>query len=52
MGQREALDVEIDDSVYRETYQRLVIGFSREDFQHIGDAAANDDTAILFNTVA
>ena len=50
IGQREALDVEVDDSIYRETYQRLVIGFALEDFQHIGDAAANDDTAILFNT--
>lgn len=49
-GQREALDIEVDDSVYRETYQRLVIGFQREDFQHIGDAAANDDVAILYNT--
>ena len=51
-GQREALDVEVDDSLYRETYQRLVIGFMREDFQHIGDAQANDDTSILFNTAA
>ncbi len=52
MGQREALDVEVDDSLYRETYQRLVIGFMREDFQHIGDAATNDDTSILINTIA
>lgn len=52
IGQREALDIEVDDSVYRETYQRLVIGFQREDFQHIGDAAANDDVAALFNTAA
>lgn len=49
IGEREPLDVEVDDSVYRETYQRLVVGFQREDFQHIGDAAANDDVAIVRN---
>ena len=49
MGQRMALDVEVDDSIYRESYQRVVLGFMREDFQHIGDAAANDDTAIAYN---
>lgn len=49
MGQREPLDVEIDDSIYRESYQRVVVGFMREDFQHVGEAAANDDTAIAFN---
>lgn len=49
IGQRDALDIEVDDSVYRETYQRLVIGFQREDFQHIGPAAA-DTVAAIFNT--
>lgn len=49
MGQRMALDVEVDDSIYRETFQRVLVGFMREDFQHIGDAAANDDTAIAYN---
>ena len=49
MGQREGIDVEVDDSAYRETYQRLVIGFMREDFQNLGDAASNDDVAILYN---
>lgn len=49
MGQRSALEVEVDDSIYRETYQRVVVGFMREDFQHIGDAAANEDTAIAYN---
>jgi hypothetical protein len=49
IGQRDMLDIEVDDSVYRETYQRLVIGFQREDFQHIGDATANDDVGILYN---
>jgi hypothetical protein len=49
MGQRMALDVEVDDSVYRETFQRVMVAFMREDFQHIGDAATNDDTAISYN---
>lgn len=49
MGQRSALEVEVDDSIYRETYQRVVVGFMREDFQHIGDAATNEDTAIAYN---
>jgi hypothetical protein len=49
IGQRMALDVEVDDSIYRETYQRVVVGFMREDFQNIGDASANDDTAYLYN---
>jgi hypothetical protein len=44
-----ALDIEVDDSVYRETFQRLIVGFSRADYQHIGDAATNEDTAIAFN---
>jgi hypothetical protein len=49
MGQRMALDVEVDDSIYRQTYQRVLVGFMREDFQHIGDAATNEDTAISYN---
>lgn len=49
-GQRMALDVEVDDSIYRETYQRVLVGFMREDFQNIGDNSANDDTAIGYNT--
>lgn len=49
-GQRMALDVEVDDSIYRETYQRVLVGFMREDFQNIGDASSNDDTAIGYNT--
>lgn len=49
IGQRMALDVEVDDSIYRETYQRVVVGFQREDFQSLADAATNDDTAIAFN---
>lgn len=49
MGQRMALDVEVDDSIYRETYQRVLVGFMREDFQSLAGAAANDDTAISYN---
>jgi hypothetical protein len=49
IGQRMALDVEVDDSIYREQFQRVVVAFAREDPQHIGDAAANDDTALTFN---
>jgi HK97 family phage major capsid protein len=49
MGQRMALDVEVDDSIYRETYQRVLVGFMREDFQSITDTAANEDTSIGYN---
>lgn len=49
MGQRMALDVQVDDSIYRETYQRVAVGFMREDFQNVGDASSNDDTAIGYN---
>jgi hypothetical protein len=49
MGQRMAMDVEVDDSIYRETYQRVLVGFMREDFQNIGDASTNDDTAVAVN---
>jgi len=49
LGQRMALDIEVDDSIYREAFQRVVVGFMREDFQHVGDAASNDDTGILRN---
>ena len=35
-------DVEVDDSIYRETYQRVLVGFMREDFQSLAGAAAND----------
>jgi hypothetical protein len=49
MGQRMALDIQADDSIYRETYQRVLVGFQREDFQHIGSAATNEDTAIAYN---
>ena len=41
--------VEVDDSIYRETFQRVMVAFMREDFQHIGSAATNEDTAIAVN---
>jgi hypothetical protein len=46
MGQRTPLAVEVDDSIYRETYQRVVVGFMREDFQSIAPASTDEDTAI------
>lgn len=49
LGQRMALDVMTDDVLYAETFQRVAIGFMREDFQHVGTAAANDDTSIGYN---
>lgn len=49
LGQRMALDIEVDDSIYRESFQRVVVGFMREDFQNLGDAVTNEDTAILRN---
>ncbi len=49
IGQRMALDVEVNDVLYGETFQRVALAFMREDFQHIGSAAANDDTAIAYN---
>ena len=48
LGQRMALDVEVDDSIYRETFQRVMVAFMREDFQNIGESAG-DDTAYLYN---
>jgi hypothetical protein len=49
MGQRMALDVEVDDSLYRESFQRVMVAFQREDFASIASAATDDDTAISFN---
>lgn len=49
IGQRMALDIEVDDSIYRETFQRVMVSFQRQDFQHIGSAAADDNTAIAYN---
>lgn len=49
MGQRMALDVVTNDVLYLETFQRVAVAFMREDFQHIGSAATNEDTAIAYN---
>lgn len=48
MGQRMALDIEVDDSIYRETFQRVLVGFQREDFQSVGETSG-DDTAVGYN---
>lgn len=52
MGQRMALDIEIDDSLYRETFQRVAVGFQRLDFQHIGAASTDDNTSIGYNVTS
>ena len=52
MGQRMALDVEVDDSIYRETYQRVMVGFMREDFQSIASASTDDNTSIGYNVTS
>lgn len=49
IGQRMALEVEADDSIYRETFQRVLVSFQRADFQHIGSAATDDNVAIAYN---
>jgi HK97 family phage major capsid protein len=50
MGGRTPLSLETDDSIYRETYQRVVVGFLREDFQNVNAAGSSaDDTAISYN---
>jgi len=50
MGTRTGLAIETDDSIYRETYQRVLVGFQREDFQNINaDGSAADDTSISYN---
>jgi len=49
MGRRMALDFMTSDELYAETFQRVGVAFSREDFQHVGTAAANDDTAMSYN---
>ena len=37
------------DAIYRETFHRLLVAYKREDYQHIGDAATNEDTANAYN---
>lgn len=50
MGTRSPLAIETDDSIYRESYQRVIVGFLREDFQNVNaDGSSADDTAISYN---
>lgn len=50
MGQRTPLALETDDSIYRETYQRVVVGFMREDFANVNArGTSEDDTSIVYN---
>lgn len=50
MGQRTPLALETDDSIYRETYQRVVVGFMRQDFQNVNArGTSEDDTSIVYN---
>ena len=49
-GQRTPLALETDDSIYRETYQRVIVGFMREDFQNVNArGTSEDDTSIVYN---
>lgn len=50
MGQRTPLALETDDSIYRETFQRVVVGFVRQDFQNVNArGTSEDDTSIVYN---
>lgn len=50
MGMRQPLTLEVDDSLYRESYQRAAFGFSRQDFQNINaDGSSAKDTGIVLN---
>jgi len=50
MGQRSPLALEVDDSIYRETYQRVVVGFMREDFANVNArGSSEDDTGLIYN---
>lgn len=50
MGGRTPLALETDDSIYRETYQRVVVGWMRQDFQNINArGTSEDDTSIVYN---
>jgi hypothetical protein len=50
MGTRTPLSLETDDSIYRETFQRVVVAWQREDFQNINArGTSEDDTSYLFN---
>jgi hypothetical protein len=47
-GSRMPLDLEVDDSIYREAFQRVIVGFQRMDFQNLG-GSTDEDTGILYN---
>ena len=49
MGERMPIDVMLDTVLYGESFQNMLLGFRREDFQNIGSAATNEDTAIAYN---
>ena len=50
MGTRTALALETDDSIFRETYQRVVVGWMREDFQNVNArGTSEDDTGLIYN---
>lgn len=50
MGTRSPLAIETDDSIYRETHQRVLVGFMREDFRNINaNGSSAKDTAIVYN---
>ncbi len=49
IGQRMALDVETDDSIYRESFQRVAVMFQREDFQSISAGSTDDTVCLAYN---
>lgn len=49
LGTRMPLDIAIDDSIYRETFQRVAVAFCREDLQSIANVSTDDDTSVGYN---
>lgn len=50
MGVREPLNVTVDGSPYRESYQRVATGYMRADFQNINaDGSSAKDTGIVYS---
>lgn len=49
LGVRMPIDVQTDDSIYRETFQRVAVAFTREDFQCIAPVATDDVVALAYN---
>lgn len=52
IGQRMALDIERDDSIYRETWQSVACAFQRLDFQSLAAASTDDTCAIGYNVTS